>query len=189
MGIAESLCDESITLKSCHGTYVVVESKNDINVSSKHRNSWETSFKVEILGGRKIALKTFEDLYVTADISGRLTAKGNSIGLWETFEFEIVLHSETEETAGSSTHEQEQIKENARKLICPICSFEYDDSPENEIKLDRHVNEHLEGLKCPVCFITFDETHQHDYETHVKSHFDPALDNFISIESRSGLKA
>ena len=162
---------------------MVVESKNDINASAKHRNGWETVFTIELLGGRKIALKTFEGLYVTADVSGRLRASDKSVGLWETFEFNFVVDSTRIEASCASFPEQEQDQEHVEKLICPVCGTEYDNTPENEALLDRHVNEHLEGLKCPVCFITFGTENQNDYETHVNSHFDPALNDFVSIEN------
>ena len=92
---AENLNDNSVTLKTCHGTYVVIESTNNVNNSAKHRNGWEAALNVVLLGRNKIAIKSSEDRYVTADVSGRLTASSRSIGLWETFEIEIVSDSET----------------------------------------------------------------------------------------------
>ena len=97
------------------------------------------------------------------------------------------MDSTSRKTTGAASPEQEQNREHIESLICPICGAEYDDTPENEIILDRHVNEHLEGLKCPVCFITFGSENQNDYETHVNSHFDPALNDFVSIENGNSL--
>ena len=62
----------------------------------------------------------------------------------------------------------EEAQEEPGKLKCPICSVEYERSPENARNLVLHVDEHLvEELKCPVCFITFNVNNQNAYENHV----------------------
>ena len=171
-----------IALKSCHGNYLVAEPNHDINARRQHRSGWETSFNVEILGDKKMALKTFDGLYVTADVNGRIRANSTVIGLWEIFEFQSNLSSPIEGAAKTPSMEQMRNEDAISKLMCPICEMEYENIPQNEIKLDRHINEHLEGLKCPICFIHFDTNSQQDYENHVNLHFDEAANDFAVVD-------
>ena len=91
------------------------------------------------------------------------------------------------EVTATFVPEEEEHSNDHDKLICPICSIEYDNIPENQATLDHHVNEHLEGLMCPVCFKTFDKQRQKNYERHVNSHFDSSLVDFVRIENENGL--
>ena len=81
--------------------------------------------------------------------------------------FAIVPPNTTEEIEPSEASTVE-MQEDAGKLTCPICSVEYERTPENARNLVLHVDEHLvEELKCPVCFIVFNINNQNAYENHV----------------------
>ena len=82
--------------------------------------------------------------------------------------FFTVPTSVVEELASAAAIEHAQQDEESSMLICPICSVEYERTPENARNLVLYVDEHLvEELKCPVCSIAFGVNNQNAYENHV----------------------
>lgn len=82
--------------------------------------------------------------------------------------FFITVPHDLEDAVETSRASNEESQEETDNLTCPICSAQFERTPENARNLVLHVDEHLvEELKCPVCSIVFNITNQNAYENHV----------------------